>query len=358
MKTQAKPQNIRSTPTAHTITSLASGLTDKADKAISIGDVLTKNGVTNLSQVGTFTGFNADYLGATGLFTALIIGILALEIYHAFRKMDALKIKMPEQVPPGVTRAFEVLIPTFLTLLVVGMIGWLVQLITGQYINDIIKTAVQEPLTKIIGDNILAVCLMYTLAQMFWLVGIHGQNMISAVKESIFRPMLYANTTAYATHSGKIPHIFNTTMLQMFGEIGGSGVTLGLLIAMGMFAKREDNKAIASLSLVPGLFNINETITFGLPMVLNPILGIPFLIVPAVGLTIGWFLTTIGFCPRVVLEVPWTMPPLLLGFLATGGSIMGAVSQLIVIVASTLIYIPFVIAYEKYQNKQSESAML
>ena len=346
------------TPTAHTITSLASGLTDKADKAISIGDVLTKNGVTDLSQVGTFTGFNADYLGATGLFTALIIGILALEIYHAFRKMDALKIKMPEQVPPGVTRAFEVLIPTFLTLLVVGMIGWLVQLITGQYINDIIKTAVQEPLTKIIGDNILAVCLMYILAQMFWLVGIHGQNMISAVKESIFRPMLYANTTAYATHSGKIPHIFNTTMLQMFGEIGGSGVTLGLLIAMGMFAKREDNKAIASLSLVPGLFNINETITFGLPMVLNPILGIPFLIVPAVGLTIGWFLTTIGFCPRVVLEVPWTMPPLLLGFLATGGSIMGAVSQLIVIVASTLIYIPFVIAYEKYQNKQSESAML
>ena len=239
------------------------------------------------------------------------------------------------------------------------MIGWLVQLITGQYINDIIKTAVQEPLTKIIGDNILAVCLMYTLAQMFWLVGIHGQNMISAVKESIFRPMLYANTTAYATHSGKIPHIFNTTMLQMFGEIGGSGVTLGLLIAMGMFAKREDNKAIASLSLVPGLFNINETITFGLPMVLNPILGIPFLIVPAVGLTIGWFLTTIWISvQRVVLEVPWTMPPLLLGFLATGGSIMGAVSQLIVIVASTLIYIPFVIAYEKYQNKQSESAML
>lgn len=91
---------------------------------------------------------------------------------------------------------------------------------------------------------------------------------------------------------------------------------------------------------------------------IKPILGIPFLIVPAVGLTIGWFLTTIGFCPRVVLEVPWTMPPLLLGFLATGGSIMGAVSQLIVIVASTLIYIPFVIAYEKYQNKQSESAML
>ena len=346
------------TPTAHVVTNLASSLTDGTGNAIAIGDVLTKSGVADLSKVGTFTGFGADYLGATGLFTALIVGIVALEIYNAFRKMDSLKIKMPEQVPPGVARAFEVLIPTFLTLLVVGMIGWLVQLITGQYINDIIKTAVQEPLTKIIGDNILAVCLMYTLAQMFWLVGIHGQNMISAVKESIFRPMLYANTTAYATHSGKIPHIFNTTMLQMFGEIGGSGVTLGLLIAMGMFAKREDNRAIASLSLVPGLFNINETITFGLPMVLNPILGIPFLIVPAVGLTIGWFLTTIGFCPRVVLEVPWTMPPLLLGFLATGGSIMGAISQLIVIVASTLIYIPFVIAYEKYQNKQSENAML
>ncbi|WP_270526607.1 PTS transporter subunit EIIC, partial [Longibaculum muris] len=140
---------------------------------------LTKGGVADLTKVGTFTGFNADYMGATGLFTALIVGILALEIYGAFRKMDSLKIKMPEQVPPGVSRAFEVLIPTFLTLVVVGTIGWLVHLTTGQYFNDLIKTVIQEPLVNIIGDNIVAVMFMYVLISLFWLVGIHGNNMLS-----------------------------------------------------------------------------------------------------------------------------------------------------------------------------------
>ena len=353
------------TPTAHSVTGLASSLTNGAGDAISIGDILTKGGVADLTKVGTFTGFNADYMGATGLFTALIVGILALEIYGAFRKMDSLKIKMPEQVPPGVSRAFEVLIPTFLTLVVVGTIGWLVHLTTGQYFNDLIKTVIQEPLVNIIGDNIVAVMFMYVLISLFWLVGIHGNNMLSAVKEPIFRPMLYANTALF-TNGKTIPltpdikahgyYTMNLTMMQMFAEWGGSGVTLGLVIAIFIFSKREDNRAIATLSIVPGLFNINETVTFGIPLVLNPILGIPFILAPVACIFVGWLLVTIGFCPPIVIEVPWTMPPLLLGFLATGGSIMGAVSQIIVIALATVIYIPFLIAYEKYQNKQAAAA--
>ena len=353
------------TPTAHSVTGLASSLTNAAGDAISIGDVLTKGGVADLTKVGTFTGFNADYMGATGLFTALIVGILALEIYGAFRKMDSLKIKMPEQVPPGVSRAFEVLIPTFLTLVVVGTIGWLVHMTTGQYFNDLIKTVIQEPLVNIIGDNIVAVMFMYVLISLFWLVGIHGNNMLSAVKEPIFRPMLYANTALF-TNGKTIPltpdikahgyYTMNLTMMQMFAEWGGSGVTLGLVIAIFIFSKREDNRAIATLSIVPGLFNINETVVFGIPLVLNPILGIPFILAPVACIFVGWLLVTIGFCPPIVIEVPWTMPPLLLGFLATGGSIMGAVSQIIVIALATVIYIPFLIAYEKYQNKQAAAA--
>ena len=353
------------TPTAHVVTGLASSLTNAAGDAISIGDVLTKSGVTDLSKVGTFTGFSGDYLGATGLFTALIVGIVALEIYNAFRKMDSLKIKMPEQVPPGVARAFEVLIPTFLTLVVVGLIGWIVQTITGQYVNDLIKTVIQQPLLNIIGDNIIAVMFMYVLISLFWLVGIHGSNMLAAIKEPIFRPMLYANTALFT--EGKTialtPEIkahgyytMNVTMMSMFAEWGGAGVTLSLIIAIFIFSKREDNRAIATLSIVPGLFNINETVTFGIPLVLNPILGIPFILAPVVCIFVGWLLVTIHFCPYIVLEVPWTMPPILLGFLATGGSIMGAISQIIVIVVATLIYIPFLLVYENYQNKQASQA--
>ena len=345
------------TPTAHAVTGLTA-YTDAAGTAVTIGTVLEQAGV-DLAGVGTFTGFAGSYMGATGLFTSLIIGIFGLEIYNFFRKREGLKIKMPEQVPPGVARAFEVLIPTFLTLLVVGVIGWAVQMATGGlYFNDVISTYLQQPLQDIIGANIVAVMLMYVLISLFWLVGIHGNNMLSAVKEPIFRPMLYANTAAFTAgkHGAEIPNVLNLTMLQMFAEWGGSGVTLGLVIAIFIFGKREDNRAIATLSIVPGLFNINETVTFGIPLVLNPILGIPFILAPVACIFIGWLLVTIGFCPKIVIEVPWTMPPLLLGFLATGGNFMGAVSQVIVIVVSTLIYIPFVIVYERFQNKQAAEA--
>lgn len=306
----------------------------------------------DLAEGVSFTGISSSYTGATGLFTGLIIGILGMELYNAFRKMDALKIKMPDQVPPGVARAFEVLIPCFITLLVVGAVGHFAYMATGSYLNDLIAKYVQEPLINLIGANIFAVMCMYVLISLFWLVGIHGNNMLAPVKEAIFKPMLYANTAAYKEHQ-EIPNIFNMTMLQMFSEWGGSGVTLGLVIAIFIFGKREENKAIATLSIVPGLFNINETVTFGIPLVLNPILGIPFILAPCVCIFIGWLLISIGFCPRIVLEVPWTMPPLLLGFLATGANIMGAISQLIVIVVATLIYIPFLLVYERQQAKNS-----
>ena len=113
---------------------------------------------------------------------------------------------------------------------------------------------------------------------------------------------------------------------------------------------------LKTLSIVPGLFNINETVTFGIPMVLNPILGIPFVIAPLVTIYLGYVLTLIGFCPIVCLSVPWTCPPILLGFLATGANIMGAVTQAILIVVCTVVYTPFLLAYEKYQNKQAAEA--
>lgn len=326
--------------------------------AFKTGTVLAE-GAEALTTVG---GIPSSYTGATGLFTALIIGIAAMEIYAFLRKQDALKIKMPEQVPPGVARAFEVLIPTFIMLVIVGGIGHGLYLATGLYFNDIISTYLQMPLQNLIGNNIIAVMFMYVLISLFWLVGIHGNNMLAAIKEPLFKPLLYANTALY-TGKDITPewqahgyYTMNMTMLQMFGEWGGSGVTLGLVIAIFIFSKREDNKAIATLSIVPGLFNINETVTFGIPLVLNPILGIPFILAPVACVFLGWVLVSIGFCPYIVLEVPWTMPPLFLGFIATGGNFMGAVSQLIAIVLATVIYIPFLIAYEKYQNKQAAEA--
>ena len=300
----------------------------------------------------SYSGIMSSYTGATGLFTGLIVAIVGMEIYNMFRKNDALKIRMPEQVPPGVARAFEVLIPTCLTAIVVGAVGLVCQLATGAELNALIFNVVQKPLQSLIGNNIFAVAILYVVISLFWCVGIHGNNMVNAVKEPIFRPLLYANTAAYTAHHD-IPYVMNLTMIQMFAEFGGSGVTIGLVIAILIFSKREDNRTIAGISIVPGLFNINETMTFGIPLVLNPILDIPFIFAPVVTVIIGYILVSSGFCPKIVLEVPWTMPPVLFGFVATGGNLMGAVAQLVVLAVSVVVYIPFLIAYEKFQAKQA-----
>ena len=303
----------------------------------------------------TFTGIAGGSLGATGLFTGMIIAVLSVEIFCWLSKKEGLKIKMPETVPPGVARAFEVLIPAFLTITAISLIGLASQELLGMHLNDVISESIQGPLSGI-GASIPGIIVIYIMIGLFWLVGIHGNNMLAAVKETLFTPLLLENTEVY--NAGGTPkNLVNMVFLQMFGEFGGSGVTLGLVIAIFIFSKREDNRAVATLSSVPGLFNINETVTFGIPMVLNPILGIPFVIAPIVTILIGYVLTVIGFCPKVVLSVPWTTPPIILGFLATGANIMGAVSQAIVIVVSVLIYTPFLIAYERQQNKEAEKSV-
>lgn len=302
------------------------------------------------SSLGTFVAINEQYTGANGLFTGLIVGIVGLEIYNFYRKKEVLRISMPEQIPPGITRSFEVLIPTVLTCFTVGLISLFVQILSGSDMNALIYSTLQLPLEHIIGDNLLAVCILYMITMLFWCVGIHGNNLVSAIKEPIFRTLLYTNMAAYKNGQA-IPHIFNLTFLQMFGEFGGSGCTIGLLIAIMIFSKREDNRTIAGISFAPALFNINETVTFGIPLVLNPILDLPFIFAPVLCIITGYILTVIGFCPRVVVEVPWTTPPLIMGFLATGGSWRGAVSQLIVIAVATLVYLPFLLIYERTQER-------
>ena len=315
--------------------------------------------VTNTSHViegakDAFSGISSNALGATGLFTGMIIGVLAVELFCFFEKQDALKIKMPDQVPPGVSRAFEVLVPATLTLVITACIGSACYNLTGLYLNDIIKNSIQGPLGGL-GATVPGLIILYLVIMLFWLVGIHGNNMVSAVKESIFTPLALENVEAF--NKGQTPkNIINMYAIQMWGEIGGSGCTLGLVIAIFIFSKREDNRAIASLSLVPGCFEINETVTFGIPMVLNPILGIPFVLTPIVLELVGYTLTVIGFCPVACLTVPWTCPPLIFGFLATGANVMGAVTQAILIAISVVIYTPFLISYEKYQNKQAVEA--
>lgn len=313
----------------------------------------TIDGVT-----GMVGGYDTGYFGATGLFTGIIMALVSAAVYVQLRKMDSLKVRMPEQVPPGVAKAFEVLVPSILTMIVAALIGLASNMIFDLPINAVIFNYVQSPMMKV-GSSLGGVIVLYIVIMLFWFVGIHGNNMMSAVKETLFTPLILDNVEKF--NNGVDPlsdemNIFAYDWLRMFGEFGGSGVTLGLVIAIFVFGRREDNRAIAALSVVPGTFNINETVTFGIPMVLNPILGIPFILAPVCNLIFGYIITSIGFCPKAVIVVPWTTPPVIQGFLATGASWRGAVSQLLALAVCTVVYTPFLIAYEKYQNNQAEQA--
>lgn len=293
-------------------------------------------------------GLTSQATGTTGLFTAIIVAFVATAILTVFSRMEAIKIKMPETVPSGVARSFDILLPAMLTLTIMAVIGFACKSLTGSYLNDLIYNMIQKPL-QAVGGTLPGVLTIMFVAQVFWCVGIHGNNLVAAVKEPLLLPLVLENMEA--VQKGLEPtNIVSITFSQVFLEYTGSGTTIGLLIAIFLFSKRADNKAVAKLSMAPALFNINETVTFGMPIVMNPILAIPFVIAPLVSGTIAYFLTAIGFCEKVVFNVPWTTPPFLNSFIATK-SWTGPVTQLICMAAVTAIYVPFFLAYEKSQNK-------
>ena len=161
-----------------------------------------------------------------------------------------------------------------------------------------------------------------------------------------------ANMRACALQAASfdVHFILNETFISCFTTMGGAGCTIGLLFAMLLASKRSDHRTIAKLSLAPGLFNINETMTFGLPIVLNPIFMIPFILTPVITATFAYFMTVIGFCGKMIYAVPWTTPPLLIAWLGSGGSIGAVITQALCVVLSFIVYLPFVFAANKQEN--------
>jgi PTS system cellobiose-specific IIC component len=200
-----------------------------------------------------------------------------------------------------------------------------------------IMRPVQAIMTGLPGYLVIVLIMM-----LLWWFGIHGPNVMGAVTTPFMTAAYAANNEAFA--AGKpLPNIICTPFGSAFFSHTGSGITGGLIIAIMLFSKRDDYKAIARLAIPCGIFNINEPIIFGIPMVMNPLLGIPFFLAPVVSVTVGYILTVIGICPRFGVDAPWTTPTGILGFLAAGGNFMGGLSQLLAFATSILVYTPFVI---------------
>jgi PTS system cellobiose-specific IIC component len=284
-----------------------------------------------------------NYTASRGLFLGIIIALVSVEIYTKFVNSGFLKIKMPDSVPSNVANSFNVLFPAMFTILVCAFFNFASNKALNMSLYDIIYTFLQTPLERVM-QGLPGLLILMLVAQLFWCVGIHGNQIIKVVRDPLLNAAILANTDMVAqgiTDPSKL-NIINMSFWDTYMSLGGSGCTIGLVIAILLVSKREDYKAIAKLEIAPAIFEINEPMTFGLPIVLNPFLMLPFIITPLVTGTFAYFMTKIGFAGICVYAMPWTTPPILSAWLSTGGSMGAIITQLICIAISIAIYTPFV----------------
>lgn len=300
--------------------------------------VVTPQGIPD-----TWGNIPYDYLSAKGLFTALIIGGLATAIYIFLTKKNIV-IKMPESVPPAVANAFAGIIPVTVAIYVCSILAYLVSanasLLGASAIGDLITRYIQTPFLGL-AEGLPLVLLTTIFVSLFWFFGLHGPNVLGPVIDGMYGTMLVENQTAYA--AGQVlPYLWTKASFDSFVWIGGSGGTLALIIAILVLSKKRDEKQIAQLSLPMGIFNINEPIIFGIPIVLNPIYFIPFLIISPILAIIAYSATVLNIIPPTFIQIPWVTPPVIGAFLATGGNLMAALVALINLIIAIMIWAIFV----------------
>lgn len=302
--------------------------------------------VEGLKDPVVVNGLGAGVIGAQGLFVSMIMSMVAVKFFGLLTNIDAIKIKMPDSVPTGIARSFNILIPIFIIITAFSVGGCLFNTFTGNYLNVWIYNIIQLPLQAL--ANTTGGILVLALAnQLFWFLGIHGGMVIEGVRGPLSAAGLAENISAVQA-GGVATNILTRGFWTSFVVVGGGGITLSLLIAIFIFSKREDHKSIAKFSLIPGICGINEPVVFGLPLVLNPIFAIPFILNSVIAAFIAVVATNIGFLTCGVLDCPPGLPVFVTGFISYG--IHGIIVQAIILIVTFIIWVPFVLM----SNKQAK----
>ena len=289
-------------------------------------------------------GFDMNYFGNKGVLTAIIVATIASWLFVKLSNNEKMKIKMPETVPPAVAKSFEVLVPVFFTLGFFTVFSTILancQFMGSACLNDLIYSLIQAPLmgfSQGLGFSILYQAIVW----FFWWFGIHGHNVTAAIQNMVYMPAQLAN------QAGDASYIFSNGFFE-----AGLMHIMGLVIAILIFSKKDSWRAVAKLGAPAMFFNIQEPIAFGLPIVLNPLLLVPYVLVPLVNTVIGYVAISIGLVPIFKYVVPWTMPLFFGGTIGTG-SIMGGLLQVVWLLVDIAIYAPFVIAGNKVKDEYDE----
>ena len=300
----------------------------------------------------SLTGLSLGWLGAKGIFVGIICAFVSVHIY-AWVERRGWVIKMPDGVPPTVVDSFSALIPA----VVVMTVFFIINLIFGALGTNafqIIFEFLQTPLLNL-GDTLGAMVIAYIFLHFFWFFGVNGGSVVGAVFNPILQTLALENLEFFRTGVGE-GHIICQQFQDLFATFGGAGSTLSLVIAMILFCRSKRITELGKLSLVAGIFNINEPIVFGLPIVLNPTMIIPFMLVPTLNIVISYFCMAIGIVPICSgVNIPWTCPLGISGILATNW--VGGVLQILLLIMGVVLYMPFIKIMDKqYLHDEEEAA--
>jgi len=313
---------------------------------LAVAALLLANGMAMATAAGEITPdkfVRMANLGASGMFLAILLGLLVPEVQRAVRRQKW-EITMPSGVPPAVGRSFSALIPALVILLPL----WALVYLCGVNLFGLINTVVAEPLNAMNHGNgtLVFMLVVILLDSLLWLCGVPPTAVLS-VMASIWTTFIMQN----ADHG---THYLNTReTMQFFIWIGGSGATVALPFLL-LRARSASLRAIAKIGLIPALFNINEPLIFGIPVMTNAMLAIPFVLAPVVALFVTWFAVHSGLVPAPSLIVPWTLPGPIGAYFATRGAWQAAVLSLVNIFLVALIYWPFVRALDARMVAQEQ----
>lgn len=279
-------------------------------------------------------------LSAKGMFAAFIVSIIVTECMYFLLKYK-LTIRMPKSVPSNIAKSFEALIPMFIII----VFFWFIRIVVGFNLYDLINKLI-TPLISL-TDTWYAAIITVLLLQALWFVGIHGGSF--TIWGPLY-PFLLANIAANATAAAAgeaIPHILTEPFFYTYTMIGGVGHTLPLIL-IWWNSKSRTLRDVARISFIPGIFCINEPVTFGVPIVLNPILLIPFVFLTSLlGTIYGYVITALGWVSPAIVQIPWTTPPLIQPYLSTGGDWRAVIAQIILFISMYFMWYPFAKLWEK-----------
>jgi len=282
--------------------------------------------------------FEMENLGSGGLFTAILVALITVRVQKFFTDRN-LVVRMPPGVPAIVRESFLSLTP----LLVLVLVFWGVRFVAGFDVNQAVRQAF-SPL--VFALNTLPGMLVYAgVVTMLWSVGINGDNAVDAIVAPIFLQYLSANVDA-VTRGMPLPYVTAYGFFTTFVNVGGTGATIAL--ALVLWNSREASlRQVSRLSLPTQIFQINEPIFFGLPIVLNPVFMIPYVLNAMILTASTYLLMQWSVIHKPFVNVPWTTPPIVGHYLVTGGDWRAAVWGVVSVVIAMAVYWPFARAAER-----------